>query len=137
MGLAKNMSEPITASVTATITSGYIMPMIYKILAHLIGPTLATVVVMMMTQPQTAKEWLSAIISTVMCSLGLGSFIVVKHIGIDHIHTWFDMTQVGAIMFMSGLPAWLIVRGLFLFGEKSKDKTLVEMIKEIKSAVFK
>ena len=96
---------------------------------------LAAIVVMAMTVPKTVREFVVALISTVVSSLLGGAFVI----------RWFDMGNwvnddlglagLGAVIFMCGLPAWVIVRGWFAYTEASKGRSLLEMITAIREAL--
>lgn len=98
---------------------------------------LAAIVVMAMTVPKTVREFVVAMISTIVFSLGGGAFVV----------RWFDLSHwanddvglvgLGVVIFICGLPAWVLVRGWFAYAEASKGRSLLEMIKELREAAGK
>ncbi|MEH6483046.1 MULTISPECIES: hypothetical protein [Pseudomonas] len=98
---------------------------------------LVTIVVMAMTLPKSAREFVVAMISTVVASLGGGAFVI----------RWFDLQHwanddvgliaLAAVIFVCGLPAWVLVRALFVYAELRKSMSLIDMISEIKGAVWK
>lgn len=90
-----------------------------------IGVVLAFVVACMRL-PKTAKEWAVALISTLMCSLGLGAVVVVKGglLGyVSNMRSEADVLLAVAggigIVFACGLPGWAAVRWVFLWIERS------------------
>lgn len=129
---AKKMSEPISG--TAASFAGW------KLLGGLaglgaIGAGLAAVVVMAMTKPERDDEWRIALITTVMGSFGGGAAFI-KHFELEH---WVDsiiglMGMIG-IVFVCGLPAWVLVRWGFNYAHKKKNSDLVEVVKELKELV--
>ncbi len=125
------MSDPIT-NATATAGAQYAGPFLFKLLAYIIGPVAATVVVMFMTQPKSPKEWFSAVISTIMCSFGFGAYVVTNYLGISDISNETAAMIVGPVYFMSGLPGWFLVRAIFFTGEKMKNKTIFDIWGEIR-----
>lgn len=92
---------------------------------------LATIVVMVMTRPRTGSEWTVAIISTVIASLCGGAAVIV-HFGLTGwMDTFTGLIALGGIYFSCGLPGWAIVRWVFNFLNKRKDKDLAEIASEV------
>lgn len=96
------------------------------------GAGLAAIVVMLMTQPRSAREWAVGLICTVMGSIGGGAALI-TYFGLQ---AWMD-TPVGLVavlglVFASGLPAWSIVRAAFTWMEKRQGKDLGELIRDAK-----
>lgn len=121
------MSEPATA------TAGGIA--LYKLGAFGSFAALAAIVVMAMTLPKTGKEFGLMLICTLVGSFGGGSFIV-RWFDIGHwINDDFGVMAIGGVLFCCGLPAWLTVRAYFKYAEMRKDKTIIEIIGEIKAAI--
>lgn len=120
----QNMSEPISS--TAAGVAGW------KIIGGLagtgIGAGLAAYIVMAMTKPKTDQEWRAALICTLVGSIGGGACLI-SWLGIQR---WADdvFGRVGmfGIVFACGLPAWLIVRALFLYIDKRRDADITEII---------
>ena len=109
---------------------------LYKIGAlGALATLLVAVVVMAMTVPRTAREFVVALICTVVGSMGGGAFVI-RWLGIGH---WAqdDIGLVGlvAVAFVCGLPAWVMVRGWFAYTEASKGRSLLELIRELRGAV--
>lgn len=125
------MTEP--ASTTA---GGFIL---YKLALGMVvvAVVLATIVVMAMTLPRTVKEFVVAMISTVMCSLSGGAFVVMKLGLIDWANDYVGLVALAGIVFACGLPAWVLVRAAFAYSENRKDMSLPDMIREVKAAVWK
>lgn len=92
---------------------------------------LATIVVMVMTLPRNRGEWAVALISTVVASL-CGGAALIQYLGLAG---WMATTNgamaLGGIYFSCGLPGWTIVRGVFNFLNKRKDKELPEIVAEL------
>lgn len=103
----------------------------------LLGAVLAAVVVMAMTLPRTVREFVVALVSTLMFSFGLGAVVV----------RWFDLAvwagdDIGlvalmGVAFICGLPGWVMVRAWFAYSEARQGKTLPELIIELKAAFWK
>lgn len=89
----------------------------------------ATVVIMM-----RLPRWVVGLICTVVSSLTGGAFIIVKW----GLHEWvtdiWGMIALGGFFFVCGLPGWAIVRWTFNFINKQEEKTIIEMVKELKDA---
>ena len=98
---------------------------------------LVTIVVMAMTLPKTAREFVVAMICTVVASIGGGAFVI----------RWFDLAYwmaddigviaLAGIIFVCGLPAWVAVRAWFVYAELSKHMSLPDMLRELKAVVWK
>lgn len=122
-----SMSEPISG----TAAGGYALTKLIPIL----GPVLATIIVMCLATPQSKKEWTAALTSTVATSLFGGSFVV-SYFGLN---AWaqdtFGLMGITGICFACGLPAWVVVRALFAWMAKQKDKDLAELAKALAKEV--
>lgn len=126
------MSEPISG--TAAGVAGW------KIIGGLagmgaIGAGLAAFVVMSMTRPKSDQEWRVALVCTIMGSIGGGAALA-RYLGIQG----WAQDPVGLIgllcvVFACGLPAWALVRALFIFIDKRRDAGLDEIVKDVKEAL--
>lgn len=98
------------------------------------GAGLAAIVVMCMTPPRTPREWVVALISTVLGSV-CGGAAVVQHYGL---HEWatdyMGLVALLGVVFACGLPAWAIVRWAFNWIEKRNGKDLGEVIADLKES---
>jgi Cu/Ag efflux pump CusA len=111
--------------------------MLYKLGAFGGFAVLAAIVVMAMTLPKTVREFVVAMVSTVVSSI-CGGAAAVSYLGISHwINDDFGFIAIGGLIFLCGLPAWVLVRASFAYAEMRKDKTIVEIITEVKAAVWK
>ncbi|KRW62349.1 hypothetical protein [Pseudomonas sp. TTU2014-080ASC] len=107
---------------------------LYKLGAFGVMAILAAVVVMVMTLPKSPREFTVALISTLVGSLGGGAFVV-RWFEISH---WAQddagMIAIGGVIFVCGLPAWLIVRALFAWSEAKKDRPITEIVDAVLEA---
>lgn len=124
-----HMPEPTSSSAAG----GYAA---YKIaIAMGLPASLAAVVVMLYAQPESKREWTVALICTVMSSI-CGGAAVVQHYGLQAwVDTYMGLTAMAGIIFACGLPGWVVVRWVFAWVEKRKDKDVAEVAAEIKAAV--
>ena len=127
---AKSMTEP-----ASTAFGGIAL---YKLgILGAFTAVLATIVVMAMTLPKTAREFAVAMICTVVASLGGGAFLI-RWLDLQH---WANddigLVALAAVIFVCGLPAWVLVRGWFVYAELSKHMSLPDMIRELKAVVWK
>lgn len=93
---------------------------------------LAAIVVMCMTPPRHAREWVVGIISTVMGSIGGGS-VAIQYLGIQ---AWANdplgLVAMLGIVFACGLPAWTLVRATFTYLGKQRGRGIDDIIKDVK-----
>ncbi|MCY1286741.1 hypothetical protein D9M70_357170 [compost metagenome] len=123
------MTEP-----ASTAAGGFALT---KLLFPGLGAVLVVVVVMAMTLPQTRREWVVALISTLAGSL-FGGAALIQWLGIaDWGLTFEGQVALGAFYFGGGLPAWVLVRGWFAYAETSKGRSLLDMIRELREATGK
>lgn len=114
------MTEPVSST-----ASGYALAKAIPIL----GPVLATIIVMCLATPKSRKEWIAALTSTVAMSLFGGSMIV------DYFQLNFGTMATTGLSFVCGLPAWVLVRALFAWMDKNKQKDIAELAKEVAKQV--
>ena len=104
---------------------------LYKLGAFGFVAVLAAVVVMAMTLPKTVREFVVAMISTSVSSICGGAFVV-RWLGLG---SWTNddvgVIALGGIIFVCGLPAWVLVRAWFKWAEKRRDKDLTEIASDL------
>jgi hypothetical protein len=107
---------------------------LYKLGAFGFVAILAAVVVMAMTLPKTVREFVVAMISTTVSSLCGGAFVV-RWLEIGH---WANddvgMVAIGGLIFVCGLPAWVLVRAWFAWSEAKKDRQIDEIVDAVLDA---
>jgi Cu/Ag efflux pump CusA len=104
---------------------------LYKLGAFGFVAVLAAVVVMAMTLPKTVREFTVAMISTSVSSICGGAFVV-RWLGIAHwVNDDAGMIAIGGIIFVCGLPAWVLVRAWFKWAEKRRDNDLTEIVNDL------
>ena len=107
---------------------------LYKLGAFGFVAVLAAVVVMAMTLPKTMREFMVAMISTTVSSLCGGAFLV-RWLEIGH---WANddvgIVALGGLVFVAGLPAWVLVRAWFDWSEAKKDRQIVEIVDAVLDA---
>jgi len=107
---------------------------LYKLGAFGFIAILAAVVVMAMTLPKTVREFVVAMISTTVSSLCGGAFVVRwLEIG-DWANDDVGMVAIGGLIFVCGLPAWVLVRALFAWSEAKKDRQIGEIVDAVLDA---
>lgn len=92
----------------------------------ILGPVLATIIVMCLATPKSRKEWVAALTATVAMSLFGGSMVV------EYFNLNFGPMATTGVSFICGLPAWLFVRALFAWMDKQRDKDLAEIVKTVR-----
>lgn len=117
------MTDPSSAIATGIAT---------KIAGLTIPAMLAAVVVMAMTPPNSFKEFVVGLISTLIASLSGGAALV-SYLGLTALvdDPW-GLATVGGMFFVCGLPGWLIVRGFFLWVNRRRHMDLAELLKDAK-----
>jgi len=101
---------------------------LYKLGAFGFVAVLAAVVVMAMTLPRTVREFFVAMVSTTVSSIGGGAFLV-RWLDLGHwVNDDLGMIAIGGMIFVCGLPAWVLVRALFAWSEAKKDRQITEII---------
>lgn len=127
----QNMSEPISTG--AAGVAGW------KIIGGLagtgVGAGLAAYIVMSMTKPKTNQEWHVAMICTLVGSIGGGAALI-SWLGLQRwANDVFGLVGMFGIAFACGLPAWLIIRALFIYIDKKRDADITEIIADGAQAV--
>ena len=93
---------------------------------------LAAILVMAMTLPKTVREFVVAMTSTVVSSVCGGAFLV-RWLDIGNwVQDDIGMLAICGLIFVCGLPAWVIVRAWFAWSEARKNTALPEMVKEFR-----
>ena len=120
------MAEPTSTGLAAT---GF-----YKLGTALgLGVPFAAALVMIMQHPQSKREWAAALLATIAFSL-FGGALVVQYFNLT---SWLSLgftgiVAVSGIIFACGLPGWVLVRAFFKYAERSKDKDILEIAKDVK-----
>ncbi|GLU37162.1 hypothetical protein [Pseudomonas sp. NBRC 100443] len=105
---------------------------LYKLGAFGFFAFLAAILVMVMTLPKTPREFVVAMICTVVSSVCGGAFLV-RWLDIGNwVQDDIGMIALCGIIFVCGLPAWVIVRAWFAWSESRKGRALPEMVKEFR-----
>lgn len=95
------------------------------------GAGLATLIVMLMTPPRTPREWAVGLVSTVVSSVAGGAWVL-HRLGMG------DLAKSGPVglavlfglCFACGLPGWALVRWMFAYIERRRDRDLGEVVQE-------
>lgn len=99
------------------------------------GAGLAAIVVMCMTPPRSAREWAVGLISTVVGSIA-GGAAVIQHF---ELHAWMQsfvgLLSVLGIVFACGLPGWAVVRWIFTWLERRRDRDIGEVVDELRGKI--
>lgn len=114
------MAEPTSSGVASYA--------VYKILlAYGLPACLASIIVMLLTQPRSPREWTLALLSTVASSIYGGAFAA-RYFGL---HTWAlednGLLMLGGLYLLCGLPAWVLIRAGFAWVDRRKSKDIAEL----------
>lgn len=97
------------------------------------GAGLATIIVMLMTQPRSPREWAVGLISTVLGSI-CGGAAVVQHFGLQAwLTSYVGLVALLGLCFACGLPAWALVRWTFTWIIARQGKDLGEVVADAKA----
>jgi hypothetical protein len=129
--------EPTSTSAAAGIAGWKILSGAAGALG--IGAAVASLIVMLMTQPRSAREWAVGLISTVMGSFGAGAYAAIK-LGLvrdlaatgDFYTLFFGLCAIIGVAFSCGLPFWAIVRWSFTYMERRRDADIAQIAKEVR-----
>jgi hypothetical protein len=110
----------------------------------LIGTVSAVSVFMAVTMPKTKGDFFASILSTVMASMCGGAYASVKFgLLADVLNAATEaeailaMGGVIGISFICGLPAWAVVRAIFIWTEARKNNGIDELLRDAKNIVGK
>jgi hypothetical protein len=116
----QDMSEPTTAGL-AGIGLG-------KLLGISVGAGAVALVVMCLTEPQSRREWVVALVCTVLGSVCGGAFII-QWLGLQAwAETFEGLVAFAGVYFTAGLPAWVLVRGVFAWFNGPDGRSLPAII---------
>lgn len=127
----KEMNMEPTSSGTAAGIAGW------KLIGGLaglgaLGAGLAALVVMCMTPPREPKEWIVALVSTVMASIG-GGAAVVQHFAFHHwVLNPFGLIALFGLCFACGLPGWALVRWVFNSIRRREGQGIEQVINDVR-----
>ena len=94
------------------------------------GAGLAALIVMLMTPPRSAREWAVGLVSTVVCSVAGGAWLL-HWLGMGELAaTPLGLTVLFGLCFGCGLPGWALVRWVFTYIERRRDRDLGEVVQE-------
>lgn len=91
---------------------------------------LAAIVVMAITPARTVREFVVGIISTLMASLSGGAALT-RYLGLTELaNDPWGLATIGGLMFVCGLPGWLLVRAFFLWAQRRRHMDIAELLKD-------
>ncbi len=106
------------------------------------GAAMVTAAVMASTMLKRKTDFFLCILSRLVSSLSIGSYMVVRFDLIGDIllaptteHVYMLLAQIGGIFFISGLPGWTVVRSFFIWSESHRKSSLTDIIEDAKSAL--
>lgn len=131
------MSEPISGSAAAGAAAfkAFGGPAAVAAGASGLAALVVMMMMMMMMTPRSPREWAVGLISTVVSSVAGGAAVVQK-LGLQAwTHDYIGLVALFGVVFACGLPGWAVVRWLFNFIEKRRDKDLAEVAEDVRDAV--
>lgn len=101
----------------------------------------STSVMMALTMPTKRGDFFASIMATVFSSICGGAYVAVKTGMIDDLlaatteqQVMFALAPIIGIAFVCGLPAWAIVRGLFVWTEARKNKGIDVLVDDVRKS---
>ena len=123
------MPEPITTGGSAAAVK------IYGLASVTVASiVLVCLVVLLMRPPRSPQEWAVGLICTVVSSVGLGAAVIVRFSLQGLAQDYVGMCALGLLVFVCGLPGWFMVRLAFTYMNRNEDKSLIEVIRELRRA---
>ena len=124
------MPEPISTGGSAAAIKVYGLASIV-----VTSIVLVCLVVLLMRPPRSPQEWAVGLICTVGSSIGLGAAVIVRF-GLQGLaQDYVGMCALGLLVFICGLPGWFIVRLAFNYMNRNEDKSIIEVIRDVRKAV--
>lgn len=132
----QKMSEPISGSAAAGAAGAAAFKAMGGAAGIAAGASgLAAFVVMLMMRPRTRGEWAVALISTLVSSIA-GGAAVVMYFGLqDWTHSYIGLVALFGLVFSCGLPGWALVRWLFNFIDRRRDKDLADVVGDVRDVI--
>ena len=132
----QNMSEPISGSAAAGAAGAAAFKAMGGAAGIAAGASgLAAFVVMLMMRPRTRGEWAVALISTLVSSIA-GGAAVVQYFELEHwTHNSIGLVALIGLVFSCGLPGWALVRWLFNFIDRRRDKDLADVVGDVRDVI--
>lgn len=79
---------------------------------------LSLFVASILNKPISKKEWFCSAISTIIFSVCGGS-MVIQYLNIQNwINSYMGSMAIGGIIFISGIPGWIIVKSIFMISKR-------------------
>lgn len=102
-----------------------------------IGSFLAWLVVVCMRRPKTDAEWVVSLVTTLVASIAGGAWLL-RRVGLAHDLAnagWVELAVLLGLAFACGLPAWAVVRAVFVWLNKREGKDIGDLVAEAASDV--
>jgi len=135
---AQATAAAVGAGKTASIAAAK-----YTLLGLLAGTIGAVAVIMAATAPSGKRNLFLCIVSTAMASICGGCYVAVKYgFATDIAVAVFSgdvQAQVASLLtligvaFICGLPAWCFIGGIFVWFERMRGKTIIEILADAKT----
>lgn len=90
------------------------------------------IVVMAMTKPPTFRETIVALIVTAVFAI-CGAEAVGLYFSFNFPDTTSGRLAHNGLIFICGMPGWVLVRACFNWSDVNKKKTIVDLVKQIKA----
>jgi len=102
------------------------------------GVVFAALVVACMRRPRSSAEWVVGLVSTVMGSIGGGSWVILRFDLVrlaqsaDEAQAYMALVGMSGLVFACGLPAWAIVRWVFTWMARREGKAIDEVLSDLR-----
>ena len=124
------MPEPISTGSVAAAVKIYVLASV-----TIASIVLVCLVVLLMRPPRSPQEWAVGLICTVVSSVGLGAAVIVRFSLQGLAQDYVGMCALGLLVFICGLPGWFIVRLAFTYMARNEDKSIIDVIRDVRKAV--
>jgi hypothetical protein len=138
MTMHEHTQNIVTGASDPVVSSKLLAALIFiKNNAALIIPTVliaaVCVLVMALTRPKTNREFVCAMIATIVGAVYGPAFIIMIFGWDFSTVSATDESHIRSLLTVAcGLPGWVIVRSYFNWSEVSETKTIIDLIKQLK-----
>lgn len=127
-------SNAVDATIAATDPAflTLIKKMFYAVAPHA-AVIICCAIVMAMTHPKSFREGFVALLATFACAIyGPSVIIAIFHIDLTAVSVIDQDKARSMLTIVCGMPGWVIVRACFNWSEINKNRSIIDLAKQIK-----